>query len=811
VRTLGLALTGRAIALSARHRLLGNRADLDQAVECAESAVADGEASGSTRFASYRASLSEILGYRFDAYGSIDDLERAIELREANVRDQPPADAVGERAMLGTLLRRRWSIERRTEDLQRAVELLESVIDVPAGRDRPARLTNLGNALLNRYDAMGDVEDLRRAAELQEQAVELTQPGDWQLASRHNNAGNSAMGVYRLTDDDTARGLAIDHYRASIALTDVAAPELSSRQYNLARALMPAAEDSPHVIEETQEAFRAGCVAGLEGSLQWALGSSREWGDWALSREAWDEAAEAYGFGEEAISELFRRQLDRDEKEAWLRVAQGLPARAAYALARAGRPQEASTSLERGRAFLLSEALERDRADLAILEAAGHEELADRYRAASDELRRASGAPGRRAARAQLDAVIDAIQGMPSFADFLRPPQFDDISDAAAEAPVVYLAATHEGGVALVVSGQPCVPHAVRLDGLSERALQARAGALFAAHDARRQSRATWASTIDAIAAWLWPVVMGPVLEALGGAETAVLVPAGVLGFMPLHAAWTPAPGTPTGRRYAVDAMSLSYAPNARSVLAARRATVGPRPDSVLGVEDPRPTSAGPVPCAGVEVSTVITHFGAADVLRAEGATRTSVLAKLVGSGVFHCACHGIASPEAPLDSALIMAADEPLTLRDLLEVRPSDAQAGGTRLAVLSACEASRPGDDLPDEMIGLPAGMLQAGLAGVIASQWAVDGAATAMLMARFYERWRVGGLEVAAALRDAQRWLRDTTCGEKADWFAERADAGGDEALRTLWRASVRKPSTERTYAHPRYWAAFSHVGA
>ena len=62
-------------------------------------------------------------------------------------------------------------------------------------------------------------------------------------------------------------------------------------------------------------------------------------------------------------------------------------------------------------------------------------------------------------------------------------------------------------------------------------------------------------------------------------------------------------------------------------------------------------------------------------------------------------------------------------------------------RLAVLSACETAQPGTELPDEVVALPTGLLQAGVAGIVASQWSVPDRATAMLMAEFYLVLAVG----------------------------------------------------------------------
>src|SRR5206468_2854281 len=63
----------------------------------------------------------------------------------------------------------------------------------------------------------------------------------------------------------------------------------------------------------------------------------------------------------------------------------------------------------------------------------------------------------------------------------------------------------------------------------------------------------------------------------------------------------------------------------------------------------------------------------------------------------------------------------------------------------------------DHVDEYIGLPAGFLYAGARCVLSSLWAVSDLPTALLMDRF-QRECDAGRSVAAALREAQRWLRE-----------------------------------------------------
>ena len=66
---------------------------------------------------------------------------------------------------------------------------------------------------------------------------------------------------------------------------------------------------------------------------------------------------------------LFRMQLEREAREFWLREAQNLPGKAAYALAQLGRLGEAVEALEAGRVRMLAEALEQNRRDLEGMKA----------------------------------------------------------------------------------------------------------------------------------------------------------------------------------------------------------------------------------------------------------------------------------------------------------------------------------------------------------------------------------------------------------------------------------------------------------
>jgi CHAT domain-containing protein len=87
--------------------------------------------------------------------------------------------------------------------------------------------------------------------------------------------------------------------------------------------------------------------------------------------------------------------------------------------------------------------------------------------------------------------------------------------------------------------------------------------------------------------------------------------------------------------------------------------------------------------------------------------------------------------------------------------------------------------------------------------------------MLMARFYELWRSEGKEPLQAIHEAQRWVRDSTNGEKRDYFKAflpglSATRMSTETADTLFQTVVLSNPSAREFAHPYYWAAFSYVG-
>ncbi|MEM9265508.1 MAG: CHAT domain-containing protein, partial [Cyanobacteria bacterium P01_F01_bin.13] len=328
----------------------------------------------------------------------------------------------------------------------------------------------------------------------------------------------------------------------------------------------------------------------------------------------------------------------------------------------------------------------------------------------------------------------------------------------------------------------------------------------FKAYSQAQNNRQGWLQTIEQVTQQLWDCVMAPVVNHLQqhNLQSATFIPTGYLSFLPLHAAWTEDSSSLTGRRYAFEEIQFTYAPNALSLNAARTVAKQTPHNKLLAINEPLPVSANHLPSSSFETAKAVSTFpgkGNFKILQHESSTSAAVLDALPNYSTVHFSCHGSANFQNPLDSGLLMANDEVLGLRDLLDLKLK-----GLRLAILSACETGIPGTELPDEVISLPTGLLQAGAAGVISSLWSVSDLNTMLLLSRFYDLWRpqnpdTTSLDPPEALRQAQFWLRDSTGPELAPYL----QTSHPELVAKLEQAKDKRP-----FAHPFYWAAFTYTG-
>ena len=132
-------------------------------------------------------------------------------------------------------------------------------------------------------------------------------------------------------------------------------------------------------------------ASGAEGAsdIRWSLAAALTLAGWAGERGDWDEACDAYRTAMAIADDYLRVQLVRDSTEAALRGLGGLYADAAHAFGRTAQLVLAVGAAEHGRAVLLSEALDRERALAALLAGADRKEvaaLAERFQRASSRV-----------------------------------------------------------------------------------------------------------------------------------------------------------------------------------------------------------------------------------------------------------------------------------------------------------------------------------------------------------------------------------------------------------------------------------------
>jgi tetratricopeptide (TPR) repeat protein len=689
--------------------------------------------SGSDTLASDLERLGHASIALFQVTGRLTALDDAVNAyREAidAARDADSADALW---AIGGALTMRYEYSRDPSDLDAGIAAFDRA-PRRSSRDPNA----LAIALLLRSQRTRSMRDLNRAVTLLEAHVHVSAD-----AATFNNLATALLQRHgrRHASRDLSRG--IDALRQSLARTSSRAHR-AGQLANLLRALQLAPPSRKRSAEarKTIADIRELVVNDAPESVVAAFNA---WGEWAVAREDWAEAASAFAASARGVEAVLLRQSSREQKVQWLQRGGASAVDAAYALARQGRLADAVLAFERGRALLLREDLLR----------------------------------------------TDPIAAVTSF---------DDVRRAAADAPLVLIAARAAGGMALLI-GRDGRVQAIWLPALTNGALHTRIAAHLGAYARRAAAPKAWDAAIVRTTRWLWQVAMGRIADVVSDPR-AVVIAAGGLGLLPLHAAWTPA-ARARGRRYVIDNLSISYAPSIGSLLWARRRAAAAVVDGILAVADPTTHGLARLHAANREVDAAARHFPRALVLKRRDATRERVLAALGAHAVWHFACHGFAARDMR-GSGMVLANGDVLTVRQILEL---DDIGRHVRVAVFSACETAVIDGAAPDEAIGLPSAMLRAGAAATIGSLWSVAaGASTATLFARFYELWREDGLDPSDALQEAQRWVRDATNAEAHARFPQivKPPRGLSTRARRTWGRA-------RPYRAPYFWAPFVLVGA
>ena len=791
VGTLGDAL-GCLIPTSPAQResLLQRRVELYREVLSIWEDLGESEQAGRTWN-----SLGVVLSQRFQVQGETSVLDEAITAFEGGlaVAVNPSERARGQ-AGLGEALLARFEAHKRVGDLDQAVAVLEGRLALAeSALDRAQGEVALGRALFRRFQARGQAEDLDRAIVVLEKSVSLTPTDSADWVRGQILLGQAFGARWERSGGPADRNGAVEAYEAVLTAlpVDVFPEYLWAAVVPLARLLLH-----------------------------------------QRSRGGWKRAAQAYAAAQEAAYYLRLEELPAEDLPHSPRPLQGLVAGRAYALGQLGDLGAAVGALEAGCVRLFAELSLEQRALQRLPDANWRSTL----QAASQRVRKNAAGYGRAAEPQRPWAtarLAEARRDYHHLAQVLFPelaaaPSLEAIREAAADVPLVYLAVTPVGGLALVVYAGAIEP--VWLDIAVEdlhvlllgQAGEGGSSGYLSLHTSPGDVK----EALNQILPLLGERVMGPLAEVLRvlvlpeGTARVTLIPVGLLALLPLHAAVL---ARGEGEACFLDEFMVTYAPSAQALAVARREVErrAAAPLRLAGLGDP---SADPL--ASDELAYIATLFSgrAARLLEPGEATRGMLLAALAEATVAHFSAPASSDLAAPLDSGIRWAGGRRLTLRHLL--RPAGKEAlSRLRVLVLSNAHTIL-GDpaDLSDEAIGLPAGLLQAEVPAVVGTLWPVRGHGRLLLMARFYELMLGAGLLPAAALREAQCWLRDLTYAALLAYLKTAPGLPGTAAATretsgALWaelsdvvRQSVQAgKGAERPYATPQHWAGFVCYGA
>ncbi len=270
----------------------------------------------------------------------------------------------------------------------------------------------------------------------------------------------------------------------------------------------------------------------------------------------------------------------------------------------------------------------------------------------------------------------------------------------------------------------------------------------------------------------LYQALIAPVQAEVDASDTLLIVPAGELYYLPIHALGRA--NQDGSLTFLIEQKRLAYLASADLLNAVASVTTvdnsqgSTRPLLAMGNPD------GSLPAATDEVTNLGRIFIHANIITGKDATVSRMAQSTAGISYVHFATHGIINSLEPKESYLLLAGEPGrLSVKDIVEDNYKLSFAG-TRLVTLSACDTNIGGYDPSAAYSSLSRAFTKAGAPTVVASLWSVNDTSTKDTMMLFYK-------ELAAGQSKA-------------------------ESMRRAQLAVMRDPR----FAHPFYWAPFIVLG-
>jgi len=259
-------------------------------------------------------------------------------------------------------------------------------------------------------------------------------------------------------------------------------------------------------------------------------------------------------------------------------------------------------------------------------------------------------------------------------------------------------------------------------------------------------------STLRDQSARLYDELMRPLLPALEGHDSLVLIPDGFLRTLSFASLWDRQTG-----RHLVEDYRLGQSPNGTvfvQAAAAARSRRGGTP-RLLAVGNPRLPPGSGLPdlrAARIEATEIARLYADSDLLLDGAATKPAFLAGLGRSDVVHFAGHATEG-DSPSSERLVLAMDPETRSAGMLradEIVSSDLRRA--RLVVLAGCRTATGSRTHLEGVLGVTSPFLAAGVPMVVASLWDVDDSASSRFFLEFHRRF-LAGADAATAVQETQ----------------------------------------------------------
>lgn len=247
------------------------------------------------------------------------------------------------------------------------------------------------------------------------------------------------------------------------------------------------------------------------------------------------------------------------------------------------------------------------------------------------------------------------------------------------------------------------------------------------------------------------------------GKDHLCIVPHGPLHFFPFHLLGDRS--RPLGAEWII-----TYLPNLYLLgLPSRRTkSMFERSDSVaaFAVDKFHSKSLPPLPEATNEATKIAEVFGTSPIINEEFGMSTFVAHLVSGHKYIHIATHGVMDIDAPSFHRLWMGpkdgSDQEFYAFQLLSL-----DLRGVELLTLGACETALGRFDRGDNLRGLPANFLRAGVSAMVGTLWEVESSAAETFFTKLYDELK-NGAERLDAFAHAQSATREMH-PEYRDWGA------------------------------------------